>query len=146
MSVANMAKNIKEIHTDYVLCFKVGSFYHSYAKDAYIMSYLFGYQIKNATNNMSSIRFPKNALAKVQSRLEKEKINYMLIDTRNDYDVDEKSDNKNLNTYFEKYENAQKYIRLKRKIDRITESLILEINSDKIKEKLRKIEEIIDES
>lgn len=146
MSVANMAKNIKEIHTDYVLCFKVGSFYYSYGKDAYIMSYLFGYQMKNATDNMPSIGFPKNALAKVQSRLEKEKINYILIDPRNNYDVDEKSDNRNLNTYLEKYETAQKYIKLKRRIDRIAESLVLEINNYKIKEKLRKIEDIIDES
>lgn len=40
--------------------------------------------------------------------LEKQKINYLLIDPSNQYHVDEKSDNKNLNTYNEKYEKARK--------------------------------------
>lgn len=145
MSVVNMAKNIKEVHPEFVVCFKVGSFYHVYGKDAYIMSYLFNYNIKNAKDNISTVGFPKNALPKIMARLEREKINYILIDTRNNYDVDEKYDNKNLNTYYEIFENAQKTVRLKRRIDRIAESLILEINSENIKEKLRKIEEILDE-
>lgn len=146
MSVINMAKNIKEVHPDFVVCFKVGSFYHVYSKDAYIMSYLFNYQIKNAADNIATVGFPINTVPKVTARLEKEKINYMLLDTRNNYDVDEKNDNKNLNTYFEKYDIALKYIRLKRRIGRIEEALILDINNENIKEKLRKIEEIIDEN
>lgn len=146
MAVLNMAKNIKEIHTEFILLFKVGSFYHAYGKDAYIMSYLFGYQMKNKKDNIYEIGFPKNIVPKVTAKLENEKINYMLIDTRNNYDVDEKSDNKNLNTYLKKLDTSLKYIRLKRRIDRISEVLILEINNENIKEKLRKIEEIIDES
>ena len=59
--------------------------------------------------------------------------------------MDEKSDNKNLNTYAEKYNISLKYIRLKRRISRISEALILEINNANIKEKLRRIEEIVDE-
>lgn len=143
-----MAKNIKEIHPDYILCFKVGSFYHCFGKDAYIMSYIFGYQLKyqnksGMDNNMCSVGYPKNALPKVQARLEKEKINYILIDTRNNYDVDEKSDNKNLNTYLKIYEKAKKYVKLKRRINRISDNLILQISDDNLIEKLRKIEEII---
>lgn len=139
-----MAKNIKEIHPDYILCFKVGSFYHCFGKDSYIMSYLFGYQIKSGMdNNMCSIGYPKKALPKVQARLEREKINYILIDTRNNYDVDEKLDNKNLNTYLENYEKAQKYVKLKRKINKISENLTLKIFDNDIKDKLKKIEEII---
>ena len=42
--------------------------------------------------------------------LEKQKINYLLIDPSNQYYVDEKSDNKNLNTYNEKYEKARKKV------------------------------------
>ena len=145
MSVINMAKNIKDVHPDFIVCFKVGSFYHVYGKDSYIISYLFNYNIKEAKDNIATVGFPKNALPKVISKLEKEKINYLLIDTRNNYDVDEKSDNKNLNTYAEKYNISLKYIRLKRRISRISEALILEINNANIKEKLRRIEEIVDE-
>lgn len=145
MSVINMAKNIKDVHPAFIVCFKVGSFYHVYGKDSYIISYLFNYNIKEAKDNISTVGFPKNALPKVMSKLEREKINYLLIDTRNNYDIDEKSDNKNLNTYDEKYNISLKYSRLKRRINRISEALILDINNNNIKDKLRKIEEIIDE-
>lgn len=146
MSVINMAKNIKDVHPDFIVCFKVGSFYHVYGKDSYIISYLFNYNIKEVKENIATVGFPKNVVVKVMSKLEREKINYLLIDTRNNYDVDEKSDNGNLNTYDEKYNISLKYIRLKRRINRISEALILDINNNNIKDKLRKIEEIIDES
>ena len=45
MSRTNMVKNIKEIHPDTLLLFKVGVFCESYGKDSYILSYLFDYQI-----------------------------------------------------------------------------------------------------
>lgn len=41
MSVVRMAKNIKQVHMD-----SIGSFYHAYSKDSYILSYLFEYKIK----------------------------------------------------------------------------------------------------
>ena len=40
MSVVNMAQNIKNIHPDYMIMYKVGGFYNCYGKDAYIASYL----------------------------------------------------------------------------------------------------------
>lgn len=48
MSVVRMAKNIKQVHMDsiIVVLFKIGSFYHAYSKDSYILSYLFEYKIK----------------------------------------------------------------------------------------------------
>ncbi len=146
MSVLNMAKNIKEVHPEFVVLYKVGSFYHAYGKDAYIMSYLFSYQMKIKKDNIYEIGFPQNTISRITAKLQNEKINYMLIDTRNNYDVDEKFDNNNVNTYLENFDKSFKYIRLKRRIERISEALILEINSEKIKEKIRKIEEIIDEN
>ena len=40
MSVVNMAKNIKEVHPDTLVCYKVGAFVNCYGKDAYILSFL----------------------------------------------------------------------------------------------------------
>lgn len=45
------------------------------------------------------VAFLKKYFGKVVSTLEEKKINYLIIDPRNNYDVDEKSDNRNLNTY-----------------------------------------------
>ncbi len=79
------------------------------------------------------------------AKLEDKKINYMVMDTRNNYDVDYKIDNKNLNEYDEVFEKARRYVKLKRKIDRISEQLVKEIEKDTIEEKLKKIEEIANE-
>ena len=46
--------------------------------------------------------FPVLALNKIISKLEKNKINYILVDKRNQYEVDKKENYKNLNQY-EKY-------------------------------------------
>ena len=40
MGIINMVANIKEVHKEYVLLVKIGSFYYCYGRDAYIISYL----------------------------------------------------------------------------------------------------------
>lgn len=45
MAMLTMVKAIKQIHTKDVVLFKVGSFYQTYSKDAYIISYLFDYEL-----------------------------------------------------------------------------------------------------
>ncbi len=52
--------------------------------------------------------FPKNSLNKVIATLENRKINYIIVDRRNNYEVVEKLDNKNLNKYEEIFEMAKK--------------------------------------
>ena len=138
MGVVNMAKHIKEIHPQHVICFKVGNFYNCYGKDAYIISYLFNYGVSNVENNLVTSGFPKNALSKNMARFEKEKLDYMVIDTRNNYDVDYKIEHKNLNTYEKVFEVAHKYVNIKRRIEKIADTLIKEKNLEKI----RKIEKI----
>ncbi len=46
MGVENIIQVVKKVHTEYIVLVKEGSFYHIYGKDAYIISYLFGYKIK----------------------------------------------------------------------------------------------------
>ncbi len=137
-----MAKNIKQIHPKFLICYKVGAFCNGYGKDAYLLSYLFGYKVKEAERNILVSGFPKNALPKVMARLEKEKINYIVIDTRNNYDVDEKEDYGNLNRYDEKFEEAHKIVNLKRRVEKICEILIEEADIEKI----RKIETFVYEN
>ena len=40
MEVNKMIKTIKQIHKEDILMIKVGTFYHVYGKDAYIISYI----------------------------------------------------------------------------------------------------------
>lgn len=107
------------------------------------MSYLFKYKINYTSKNIMYVGFPKRIVQKIKAILEQKKINYLLIDTRNNYDVDEKADNKNLNQYNTILCNAEKYIKIKRRIDKIRITLEKEIESESIKNKIEKIEEIV---
>ena len=144
MSIINMAKNIKELEPKSVLCFKSGSFYHCYGRDAYILSYMFDYKIKTIKeSNILSSGFPQNALNKVMARLENKKINYLIIEPRDNYNVNYKMDFKNLNRYNEIYLKANKYVKLVVRINNLSDSLKKDIEKEDTIEKIRRMEEIV---
>ena len=124
---------------------KFGAFYNCFGKDAYILSYLFKYRIRN-DNKIATCGFPKMGITKVMAKLEHQKINYLIIDTRNNYDVDYKMDFKNLNTYEEKLKKAKRYVKMQRKIEEIRQELEEEIENKQIEEKIKRIEEILNEN
>lgn len=138
-----MVKVIKQIHPKDIVLFKMGSFYHTYSKDAYIMSYLFDYKTKKVEENYSTCGFPSISLAKNLAKLEEKKINYVIVDKRNNYEDDEKSDNKNLNRYDEIFKKAYIYVKIKNRIENIYQELIRDIENPKIKEKISKIEDVM---
>ena len=147
MSIVNMVKTIKDIHEKDLVLIRVGIFYVAYGKDAYIVSYLFGYKIKPVdSTNYASSGFPVGSINKIKSALESRKINYVLLNKSDNYEVEEFDDNKDLNRYEEIYDKAHKYIRLKDRISDINNYLIDNVNKNNIKEILFKIEDIIDES
>lgn len=137
-----MAQNIKNIHPDYMIMYKVGSFYNCYGKDAYIASYLFEYKIRLIENNITVIGFSKNAISKVIAKIEREKINYILIDTKNNYDIDLKEEFGNLNKYNDVVCKAKEVVNIRIRIEKIEKELLKKENYNKIK----KIEEIIYEN
>ena len=137
-----MAQNIKNIHPDYMIMYKVGGFYNCYGKDAYIASYLFEYKIRLIENNITVIGFSKNAISKVIAKIEREKINYILIDTKNNYDIDSKEEFGNLNRYNYVVCKAKEVVNIRIRIEKIEKELLKKENYNKIK----KIEEIIYEN
>lgn len=141
MAVITIIKTIKSIHPDSVALVKAGKFYNVYGRDSYILSYLFGYKLKEV-ENISTCGFPVEAINKVMSKLENKKINYLLLDRRNNYDVDEMSDNKNLNTYFKTYEKAKEYINAKNRVSKIHDYLLHNLNNKKI---INQIEKVIED-
>lgn len=131
MSIINIVKNVKEVHKDYVVLVRVGNFFNCYGRDSYILSYLLSYKINILRDNIYNCAFPKSAFSKVISRLEQNKINYIILDKRNNYDVEEKSNNRNLNKYNEIYQIAKKEIVQKMRIEKIHKYL-LECNNENI--------------
>ena len=142
MSVVNMAKDIKKVHPEDVVMYKVGNFVQSFGKDAYILSYVFDYKLRSTNDNISTCGYPKNAIQKVIAKLEQRKLNYIVIDTRNNYGVDEKSDNGNLNKYEETLVKAKKYIKIKNRLKRIENFIFQDADKENVMEKIRKMEEI----
>ena len=145
MSIINIVKNIKQVHPEHIILIKIGKFYYSYSKDAYIISYIFGYKLKNIEENIKVCAFPIFILNKIMAKLEENKINYIIIDRRNNYEVDEKSDNGNLNKYNLYLEKSKKYINQKNKIEEIYNYLISNIENDTNNELIKEIERQINE-
>lgn len=144
MGIVNMVKTIKEIHPTDIVLVKIGSFYYVYGKDSYIISYLFLYQLKKIENTYAC-GFPAKSLNKVIATLENKKINYISVDRRNNYEIDFKFDNKNLNKYNETFEIAKKQISIQNRIDDINNYLKENINRNNIKDIIYEIEKIINE-
>ena len=122
MGIKNMIETIKLIHKEDLLLVKVGSFYTAYGRDAYILNYLFNYKL-NKTQDMYSSAFPIPSLARVTAILEQNKINYVVVDKRNNYDVEQESNNKNLNRYKKVLELAKVKVSHTRRIEEIIEAL-----------------------
>lgn len=66
----NTVKTFKEIHSQRILLFKFGNFYRAYGRDAVIFAYIFDYQL-TAVQNMKTCGFPRTALNKVMTKIEK---------------------------------------------------------------------------
>ena len=124
MGIIKIVENVKEIHKEYVVLIKVGNFYYTYGRDSYIISYIFQYKINLLKNNIYSCAFSQNAIHKVTAKLENEKINYLILDRRNNYQVDEKCNHKNLNRYNKYYEKAKTEISSRMRIEKIYQYLL----------------------
>ena len=142
MKLVNMIKVIKQIHPEDLVLLKVGSFYHAYGKDAYIIAYLFNYQMKKVDNNYDTCGFPKSTINKVKAILEEKQINYLLISRSENYEVEEEEKGKD-NKYAYYYSIAHKYISKKTRINDIYQYLLENISKDNMKEKIVKIEELL---
>ncbi len=147
MGIIEMVKTIKKIENQTLLLIEVGKFIYAYGKDAYIISYIFNYKIKILTenNNTYVCAFPRDKLNKIMATLENKKINYLILDRKNNYRIDEKCDNKNLNRYNEYIEKAVIYVKRKNQIDEINNYLIREIDNEGIEQTIFKIKQIINE-
>lgn len=142
MGIANVIASIKEVHREYVLLVKIGSFYYCYGKDAYILSYLLKYRINIIEKNIYSCSFPKTAYSKVIATLEDKKINYIIVDKKDNYSVEEKSNNKNLNRYKEIYSKSKNELVNRFRIEKIYKYLLNNIEDKNI---ISEMEELIDE-
>ncbi len=137
-----IVKEAKKIHQNDIMLVKIGGFYRTYGRDAYILSNLFGYKTKKE-NEIITCGFPIKSIAKIISKLENKKINYMILDSRDNYNIEEKMDFKNLNTYDKQYQTSKIYVNNQRRIDNICDYLSKNSKKENLKYLLKEVEELI---
>ena len=142
MGTINVVKTIKFVHEFCVVLVKIVTFYSVYGKDAYIISYLFKYKIKER-EKVPICSFPVYSLSKVENTLEKNKINYIVVDRRSNYKIEEKVINKQKNNYEKMLEKANKSITYVLRIQKIYDFLLEKRDSINIEKKLKQIEEVL---
>lgn len=124
------------------MLFRFGNFYRAYGRDATILAYVFGYQLTEV-QNMKTCGFPKAALNKVMTKIEENSISYIVLNKCDQYAVENEENFKSKNKYMVVYEKAKKYLSVKNKIENIYKNLLENIDKEEIKEKLKRIEEIV---
>lgn len=75
MKVKDKYEEIKCLHQDEVVLFKVGSFYVTFSKDAIVLNYLFSYQINNG-----KLGFPISVFEKVCANLKEKNISFYIFE------------------------------------------------------------------
>ena len=142
MGTINVVKTIKFVHEFCVVLVKIGTFYSVYGKDEYINTYLYKYK-KKERKNVPICSFPVYSLSKVENTLEKNKINYIVVDRRSNYKIEEKVINKQKNNYEKMLEKANKSITYVLRIQKIYDFLLEKRDSINIEKKLKQIEEVL---
>lgn len=140
MSIENEIKIMKDNHPKFVIFVKIGAFYHTYLKDAYIISYLFGYQLKK-TQNLNNCGFTATIFDNVIKKMEAEKINYII--SNNKFEIETKKDFETINKYDEVFESAYKYLLKRSKVEEISRYLMENIGNENIMKEISEIEQII---
>ena len=129
---------VKINHNDYICMIKVGSFYEVFDNDALIINELLKYKVKVVSNTFK-VGFPINSIKNVTKKLKEESINYIVVD--NDLVLEKKVYNKNgyKNYHYDKEILTYQCMR----IDHIMKYLDNNRMNDNIRDKIKRIEEVI---
>ncbi len=123
-----------------IILIKNGIFYVTFNDDAYIVNYLFGYKIKKFSHFVMS-GFPEKVIEKIKSRLQKEKIHYILLSNNHQFVSD---NNVSTLSNYEKLLNVScKSYNIDMEILKIKDSLDILKGTKNIEEKINKIKEIM---
>ena len=141
----NVYNEIKKVHPDFVLLIKSGTFYEILENDAYVLSNISGYKIVDKTN-YQLCGFPSNVLAKVTNKLEQKSINYIVLDSRDNYDELERCDYKKLNKYEHYLEKGKREIKRKNIIQEYNQYLEQNIERKFMDKLLKDIGKLIDKT
>lgn len=134
MKTIDRYMKFKSQYKEYVILIKSGNFYYSFDDDAYILRYLFSYQIRE-----NKVGFPINAKAKVKSVLNRHNIN--LIEIIDDYAY--VLETKNTNQYEEKLKESKSNYLIANMLTSLMNSIEIKVKQEEANYRL--IKEFVDE-
>ncbi|MDD3187421.1 MAG: hypothetical protein PHD02_02990 [Bacilli bacterium] len=133
---------IKKKYADYIIMYKMGNFYNVFGDDSHIIGALLGYKI-NSNNNVLKVGFPLISQEKVLKVLNKEKINYIILE-KEDGIINIKIKKRYItNSYNYFSRDTQSFCEIKNRIEKINSKLNSKINEKNIDNILKQIENII---
>lgn len=129
---------LKKKYINYIIIIKVGSFYHVYTDDVYILNYFFNYKIFEYSTTLK-IGFPINNIDKIIDSLNIEKFNYIVVNN----DIKTITNNRMTKHKYQKLINkAQERYNIKSRIEKIyikLNDLISDVKINKIIESIEKL-------
>ena len=102
---------------------------------------MFDYKLRR--DKYVSCGFPLSALNKVKVELEKENVDYIVVDKRNEYEVICKEEFKKENKYEEILAIGKTKELIKRKAEKINKYIIENITNEEVVKKIKKLEEVL---
>lgn len=102
---------------------------------------MFDYKLRR--DKYVSCGFPLSVLNKVKVELEKENVDYIVVDKRNEYEVICKEEFKKENKYEEILAIGKTKELIKRKAEKINKYIIENITNEEVVKKIKKLEEVL---
>lgn len=134
----DLFRMLKLEYKEYLILFKSGNFYLSFAEDAIIMNKVFNYKINDLKSNIK-VGFPVNSLNKCLEKLKNLNINFLIIDNNEII----KKQNNDINNFSNYLGGVFEYISINNKIKVINEFIKSMNDNNKKIELIHKIEETI---
>lgn len=136
-------RKLKRMNPKCLVFFQNGHNCMVYEKDSFIVTYLFGYKIKEKYSGIKYYTFQITSSEKIFHKVKKEKINYMIVDVLDDDKIIKIVDFKEKNQYDNFYKYTFQYMERKKRIDNLYQDILKYTEIPEFDEEIKKIEKVV---
>lgn len=141
--LAKEVKKIKKARQNYLVFVKNGYNYYVYDKDSYIISYLLDYSLRKSDCGRIFYTFQITSYKKIFEKIEEEKINYLIVDSTNGYEIVTIQDYEENNQYKEVLEWALLFVKRKEKLSSLVKDILEYTDVPELDEEIKKFEKVV---
>lgn len=141
-------EKMKRMNPKYLIFAKVGHWYFLQDEDSYIIPYLFGYKVKEDNKGKKYYSFQitsRKSCKKIFSKIEKENVNYLIYDSKDENKIIEIFNFKEKNRYKEVLDMSLRYKKQKERVDNLFQDVLKYANIPEFDEEIKKFEIVMKE-